>query len=93
MDARQDGGPLAELPTELRHDPRVEAVLAHLEAAGGRCPVSELTRHVAAREADGEVPVETYRAVHLSVHRTYLPALADHGVVAYDAERGTVSLR
>ncbi|WIV66281.1 DUF7344 domain-containing protein [Natrialbaceae archaeon AArc-T1-2] len=55
--------------------------------------VEELSSRIATREAEPTQPNTDDRRqrVEISLHHNHLPRLADHGVIEYDAERGTVS--
>jgi len=49
-----------------------------------------VARRVADREATGDVTTDHIEKIHVSLHHIHLPALADVGLAAYDAERGIV---
>lgn len=78
----------------LLKDDRRRAVLRYLASGhkDGPTPVSTLTAFVAAVEhEDGSTSVgEIRERVHIALHHSHLPMLADHGVVDYDHEAGTV---
>ncbi|GEM_PF-1879372 len=100
------GGPATTLPTIDRDrpvdelvgllvHPRRRRVLAALFSHAGPVTVRDLANDVAAAEADGSVATvsDDERAlVSLDLHHLHLPKLADHGVVAYDPDRGLVEL-
>jgi len=49
-----------------------------------------VARRVADREETGGVTTDRIEEIHVSLHHIHLPALADVGLAAYDAERGIV---
>ena len=56
---------------------------------------ADLAVEVAAREAEttvDEVTLEIVKRVHLSLHHSHVPKLADANLVRFDADRGTVEL-
>lgn len=70
-------------------------VLHALAAFGGRSTLSELARQLAAWETGKppEAVTSTERKrTYTALRQTHLGKLAAHGVVAYDADRGTVEL-
>lgn len=72
---------------------RRRAVLRTLEAADGELPLATLTREVAM--AEGVAPDADpgqFKTVYVSLYQTHVPALADAGVVEYDAERKVACL-
>jgi len=50
-----------------------------------------VARRVAAREGTEDVTTDRIEDVHVSLHHMHLPALADVGLAADDAERGIVA--
>lgn len=92
-----DPGPTAALSEDtvfsLLAAGRRRAVLRTLEAADGELPLSVLTREVAV--AEGVAPdadAGRFKTVYVSLYQTHVPALADAGVVEYDAERKVACL-
>ncbi|MFB6155660.1 MAG: hypothetical protein ABEJ22_07165 [Haloferacaceae archaeon] len=74
---------------------RRRLVLRYLKAHDGPVRVRELSHQVAAWENDLTVEELNYKQrkrVYTSLHQTHLPKLADCGIIAYDRNRGTVTL-
>ncbi|MFC7177435.1 DUF7344 domain-containing protein [Halosegnis marinus] len=63
-------------------------LLGTLRENGGRCSAAALAAALA-RADDGAAR----RSAYLAVRREYVPTLAALGVVSYDGEDGTVTLR
>lgn len=89
-----DHDPGGEHRSALLSDPHSRRVLDYLRRADGPVDVATLATHVVAdlTGTDPEdVPPNVRRRVATWLHHGQLPALADHDVVEYDPERGTVS--
>lgn len=67
----------------------------HALRRGGNSTVSELSRQLAAWETGKPVDAvssKERKRTYTALRQTHLPKLSKHGVVTYDANRGTVSL-
>lgn len=78
----------AILSTERRQ--RVVAALASADSALSRDRLAETLAAMARPTADG--PGAVADSIHVSLHHVDLPALADAGVVVYDADEESVAL-
>ena len=95
-DADQDGG--ATLPKDdvfhLLQNGRRRAVLRYLAAhEGERFVMRDVAEAVAAWENDTTLQQLTSaerQRVYISLYQSHLPKLAEHGVIDYDQDRGTI---
>ena len=74
---------------------RRRLVLRHLKATEGPVRVRDLSHQVAAWEngvAVEELNYKQRKRAYTSLHQTHLPKLNDCGIIAYDRDRGIVSL-
>lgn len=76
-------------------DRRRREVLRHLrESPDESATLRELTAHLASAEVEGEAaPADGHDRVATTLAHVHLPKLDGHGVVAYDADGGTVRYR
>lgn len=84
-------------------DPGLDAIL-HLLAAGerreivdtlrqqatGETTIGDLAEHLAAA---GQVTENDSKRLSIKLHHAHLPKLADHGLVEFDPDRGSVRYR
>lgn len=80
----------------LLGDPRRERAVSLLAAADDEAlPLEDLARAIAALErAETEsLPEAAVESTRVSLHHVHLPKLENGGLVDYDAERGTVTLK
>lgn len=80
---------------DLLTDPHCRYLLQYLDDADEPVAVSAAARYVVGQITDtdpDEVAPDVQRRVQTWLHHGQLPALADHGVVAFDPEEGTVRL-
>lgn len=95
-DADQDGG--AALPKDdvfhLLQNGRRRAVLRYLaEREEERFVMRDVAEAVAAWENDTTIQQLTSaerQRVYISLYQSHLPKLAEHGVIDYDQDRGTI---
>lgn len=84
-------GDVFDLLASSRRRLLLESLLAHDDTA----PLRQLSREIAAHEADSSpaaVDTDEIRGVYISLYQTHVPLLERHGVVAYDADDRVVSL-
>ena len=93
-DTMNDSPPTPEAPAvhalTVLADPSCQAVLAYFhKRSSGAATVDELASYWAER-SDRK---RDYDQCSIRLHHVTLPKLDDHGIVAYDAGRGTVRYR
>lgn len=84
-------GDVFDLLASSRRRLLLESLLAHDDAA----PLRQLSREIAAHEADSSpaaVDTDEIRRVYISLYQTHVPLLERNGIVAYDADDRVVSL-
>lgn len=92
MDAHPDTALIDERAVVLA-SPRRQRVLYYLAESDGAVTLDELSRQIAAAEADfgpQSVDTDAVRRVHDTLYMTHLPVLMEHGLVEYDYEHGVV---
>lgn len=80
---------------DLLSDPHCRFLLKYLRERDGPASVATVTRYVVAEITDTapeDVSDDVQRRVQTWLHHGQLPALAEHGVVDFDPEAGTVDL-
>jgi hypothetical protein len=85
-----------ETTAELMTDPHCRYIMAYLSDNDGRATVGALAAYVVSEETDtpaAHVPGDSVRRVQTWLHHGQLPALADHGIVGFDPDTGTVESR
>ncbi len=88
-----DDLPETEIHDILRNDRR-RNVIRVLQEHNTAVSLQELTDEVAIRETGETPPPEGTRdSVYVSLHQTHLPKLDDAGVIDYDTEDKTITLR
>lgn len=79
----------------LLSNARRQAIIAALDPDAPPMALADLAGEVAAAEAndvlDGDVDFSGTQQVYLSLYHAHVPMLADAGVVAFDADRRTVT--
>jgi len=90
-DGKLDEGEIHDI---LRNDRRRLTINSLQEAEDGQMSVRDLSEQVAALETGEDPPPRDKRqSVYVSLHQTHLPKLDKHGIVEYDSDSKTVSLR
>ncbi|ADJ15905.1 DUF7344 domain-containing protein [Halalkalicoccus jeotgali] len=83
----------AQIHDVLRNDRR-RAVISTLGDADGVAQIRDLADRIASTETGTTPPPQNARqSVYVSLHQTHLPKLDSLGVVEYDTDTNTVSLR
>jgi hypothetical protein len=80
---------------EILTNARRRYALAYLRSQDEEVSIGELAEAVAAWEHDTSVEMvssKERKSVYTSLYQTHLPKMADAGVVAYDRQRGVVTL-
>ncbi len=75
---------------------RRRAVIRYLHEHGGSAELSDLAEHVAARENETSVrrlTSQERKRVRIALYQCHLPRMDAIGVIEFDRNRGTVSLR
>jgi DNA-binding transcriptional ArsR family regulator len=93
--AREEKGLSKDDVFSLLSNRRRRLALHYLRRSSGSASVRELSRQIAAWENGVEADELTYKQrkrVYTSLHQTHLPKLDDSAVVAYDRDRGTVTV-
>lgn len=73
--------------------PRRQLLLSHLFENDGEITLDEVSRKIAAAEADygtRSIDADAVRRVYDTLYMTHVPVLIDHGVVEYDYEEGVL---
>lgn len=76
-------------------DPHCRHLVSYLRETDGPATVATVSTYVVAQitgTAPDNVPSDVQRRVQTWLHHGQLPKLADHGVVAFDPDDGTVEL-
>lgn len=80
---------------DLLSDPHCRYLLKYLREEDSPASVATVTQYVVAEITDTapeDVSDDVQRRVQTWLHHGQLPALAEHGVVEFDAESGAVAL-
>lgn len=81
-----------EIHDVLRNERR-QHVLDILHAAGDRMEARELATQIAEAESGESPPPDNIRqSVHVALHQTHLPKLAELGIISYDTQSKSVGL-
>jgi hypothetical protein len=85
--------PETDIHDILRNDRR-RNVIKCLQDRGRGVALRDLAEHIAEIETNESPPPSNIRdSVYVSLHQTHLPKLDDAGIVDYDSDRKTISLR
>ncbi len=80
---------------DLLRNERRRIALEYLRSEGKTATMGELAEHVAAAENGTDtdrLSSQQRKRAYVSLHQNHLPKMDEVGVVAYDKDRGTVSL-
>lgn len=94
VETTDDGPSRDEVFTALSNQRRRNVIL-YLNDHAGDARVRDIAEQLAAWENDLEIPEVTYKQrkrVYTALHQSHLPKLADSGFIAYERDRGLVSL-
>lgn len=75
---------------------RRRRLLARLDGSSAPMPLANLADDIVAQERAlplADIPPEDAKRVYMSLYHSHVPRLEDVGLVEYDQERDTVSLR
>ena len=93
-DSTTPGGTYEDLE-DLLSDPHCKHLLEFLGRTEGPVPLATASRYIVGQitgTAATQVPENVQRRVQTWLHHGQLPALAAHGLIVFDADRGTVEL-
>ena len=92
--ARRQGGDLSKSDIfQLLQNERRRYVIQYLRRNGGPVDLGELATQVAAWEYDCDCPdisKKQRKRVYTTLQQTHLPRMDEVGIVAYDADEGTI---
>lgn len=90
-----DDGPSRDEVFTALSNRRRRNVITYLKERGDDARVRDIAEQLAAWENDLEIPEVTYKQrkrVYTALHQSHLPKLAESGFIAYESDRGIVSL-
>lgn len=94
-EAESDDGPSRDEVFTALSNQRRRNVIKYLKLHGAEARVRDIAEQLAAWENDLDIPEVTYKQrkrVYTALHQSHLPKLAESGFIAYEPNRGTVSL-
>ena len=90
---RYQGLPETEIHDLLRNERRRQ-VIKHMQRTVGSTTLRELAEAIAEKETGESPPPKNIRdSVYNSLHQTHLPKLDERGVIDYDSDRKTITLK